>query len=707
MASFSDQVKVLIDVDSTGATSGITKFKSSFAEAEGAVGKFKVASGAAFDFVQKNAAQFAAIAGAAIGTFAIKAITEFQDLSLEVDKFKNSTGLSADAASRWIEVSGDLGVSADTVKNAINKMNREIAGNRDEFEKLGIEIAKTDTGATDVNKTFLNVIDRLQKIGDPAKRAQVATQLLGKSWQEVSEIITMGAGAVTQALSEVGGAKIIDENDIERAKQLRAAQDALKDAFEEFTLTVGEKLVPALVQAVEAALPLLKALEPLADATLGAADSTASYGEQISKSNIQIRIASKAAEILGNLFGTNKEKTDETNASTKILNETWAKSAMAASELRYRGQDLARTISVLDENTNGLTDTWDEFLGQIDSERAWENLKKQVAEYEKAVLIAFKKNTPEAWAAADEARRVASEGVADYIQKLGDVPLTKQTEILAMVKNQDFDLAIKTLGRIPKQIIVDIVGKVRGVPIPRGQTPSETSGRGTRSTMDFKGISVLPDNAGEAVNALDKDTNGLIDSWDSLLERLDRNEAWDNIGDQIAEYRRDLLDAFKKKTPDAARTAIESSRDVIRAFADIAQQAKLTNEQQIALKALMDKGDFDRAYLELEKMLAQIPKEVVISVKAKDETKTDDGTTTPTPAPIPTGPIQIRVPGEGQITLNRPTLNSGALSAQSLSGNVTINVAGSVISQNDLVEQMRIGLINAQKSGKQLVYSNT
>ena len=49
MASFADKVKVLIDVDSTGATSGLTSFKKSFDEAEGAVGKFKVAGGAAMD----------------------------------------------------------------------------------------------------------------------------------------------------------------------------------------------------------------------------------------------------------------------------------------------------------------------------------------------------------------------------------------------------------------------------------------------------------------------------------------------------------------------------------------------------------------------------------------------------------------------------------------------------------------------------------
>jgi hypothetical protein len=36
-------------------------------------------------------------------------------------------------------------------------------------------------------------------------------------------------------------------------------------------------------------------------------------------------------------------------------------------------------------------------------------------------------------------------------------------------------------------------------------------------------------------------------------------------------------------------------------------------------------------------------------------------------------------------------------------GNITVNVAGSVISEGDLIEQVRIGLVEAQRSGRRLV----
>jgi hypothetical protein len=36
-------------------------------------------------------------------------------------------------------------------------------------------------------------------------------------------------------------------------------------------------------------------------------------------------------------------------------------------------------------------------------------------------------------------------------------------------------------------------------------------------------------------------------------------------------------------------------------------------------------------------------------------------------------------------------------------GGITINVAGSVISEGDLIETVRVGLVEAQRSGRRLV----
>lgn len=440
MASFSDKVKVLIDVDSTGATSGLASFKKSFDEAEGAVGKFKVAGGAAMDFVKQNAASMALAAGTAIAAFAAKAIGEFQDLALEVDKFRNVTGLSTDASSRWIEVAGDLGIEADAIRNAINKMNREIAGNRDEFEKLGIEIARTNDGAIDVNQTFQNTLAVLRGIKDPTERARVATELFGKQWQSVSELITMGASEVKAALEGVGDAKIIDENEIEKAKGLREAQDRLNDAFEEFTLQIGQQLLPSLAAILEFLAEL--------------ANQTSFWGRAF---NVVTGLVTHDMERLHRGFFGPKSVSEGVNEATAAF---WANQE-AMYRTRYRGLELAEAINILDQDTNGLIDTWDEFLGRLDAEEAWNNLEDRIRNYDEAVKRAFAENTPAAWAAADDARRTAQRGVADYIKQLGTIEPKIQTQILALVEEGAFAEVQRRLGILASAQYVSYIPAVQ------------------------------------------------------------------------------------------------------------------------------------------------------------------------------------------------------------------------------------------------------
>lgn len=66
---------------------------------------------------------------------------------------------------------------------------------------------------------------------------------------------------------------------------------------------------------------------------------------------------------------------------------------------------------------------------------------------------------------------------------------------------------------------------------------------------------------------------------------------------------------------------------------------------------------------------------------------------------IVTGPTLAMI-GEAGPEAVVPLNRSGML------GNITVNVSGSVISESDLVEKIRRGLVNAQRNGAQLVYSN-
>ena len=132
-------IPIVTEFNSKGlqdASNAFNNFRTKISEADGTMGKMKAGFGAAADTIKANAASIATAAGGAIATFAIKAIGDFQDLALEVDKFSNVTAIAAEESSRWIEVAGDLGIEVSAVEGAINKMNRSLASSRDEYDKL-------------------------------------------------------------------------------------------------------------------------------------------------------------------------------------------------------------------------------------------------------------------------------------------------------------------------------------------------------------------------------------------------------------------------------------------------------------------------------------------------------------------------------------------------------------------------------------------
>jgi hypothetical protein len=258
MAAKTASLSVNIIADAAKARAGLKeaetafgKFRREVGEAQGAMGKFQTISGSAFNYVKANAVAFATSAAAAIGAFAVKSVRDFQDLALAAGKFGDATGLTSEQASRFIEVAGDVGVEAGTIEKALGFMNKTLGNSPQLFEKLGVEISRTSSGAADVNATFLNVVRRLGEIDDPAKRAAAATQLLGRGWMELSELVGMGADELSASLASVADSKVIDEEEVRKARDFRAAIDELTDRFEGFANQLGESVVPALTEVLK------------------------------------------------------------------------------------------------------------------------------------------------------------------------------------------------------------------------------------------------------------------------------------------------------------------------------------------------------------------------------------------------------------------------------------------------------------------------
>jgi uncharacterized phage infection (PIP) family protein YhgE len=428
VASFSDKVTVVIDVVTEKATRGMKDFKSSVKEAEGFTGKLKAGVGALGSQFKAVATSPAGLATgvAALGAGALKAVDEFASLGIEVGKFSDATGVAADDASRLMEVAGDVGIDVGSLESAIGKLNKTI--DPELFADLGIEIAKTADGATDVNGTFLNVIDKLNGIKDPAEKARVASKLLGKGWQEMAELIGQGSDKLSKSLEEVSDAKVIDKDEVEKARRYRAAMDELNDAVQDMVLSVGAGLTPAVVGLSDALKPAASLLGWVADKAGELKEATSdddgnsffgNLGEQVKWFYTNIKEGRAPWEAFGDQTEKNATANDKfTTAANKgrgALNE-WNPAAKLAKD---NADALAESTRKLEDATKDYTTAYSDLLGKLDEQEAWEGVIEKV------------------FAAADgvddtaQEFRDATREVAEYIDEFANIPPSVKTSLIA------------------------------------------------------------------------------------------------------------------------------------------------------------------------------------------------------------------------------------------------------------------------------------
>jgi hypothetical protein len=438
-------VTEFVDSGLKSAQGAFDNFRTKIGEADGAMGKFKAGSGAALDAVKANIGTLAVAGGAALATFAAKSVMAFNDLALSAGKFADATGLSAEESSRWTEVAGDLGVEADTVQKAIDRMNKSIATGSDEFKELGAEIAYTSAGAVDVNKTFLNTIDALNRIQDPTKRAELAAKTLGKGWQDMSELIAQGSASLTDSLAAVSDAKVIDEEEVRRAREFRAALDELADQGQDLGLALGEALIPILTD-------LLGVLGSVINAVKS--------------------VAGVFGEVFDFLSGDGLETMVDQIKAQEELNSTLADQYNAYYSSRRAAVALTNALENHKSITQEVDEQWQELLGTIDDQEAWNNLIRSLNNVEEASYQALVEGTAESAMDAQDAVGDLTRDVYDYIQQLGDIPPKVQTQILGLLDRGSFQEALDIINNLRSGAQVPITGQpgAYNPPAPGGQT---------------------------------------------------------------------------------------------------------------------------------------------------------------------------------------------------------------------------------------------
>jgi hypothetical protein len=458
--AFSDKLTVVIDFVTGPAQSGLGKMRGEVAKAEGAFGKMKAAGGVAFDSVKANAAEFALAAGGALIAFGVKSVKAFQDTALAAGQFSDATGLAVDEASRLIEVAGDIGIEAGTVESALGKMNKTLGASPQLFTDLGVEIAKTDTGATDVNGTFLNVVDRLNAIEDPAERARVASQLLGKGWQGMAELIGQGSAELKASLAGVADAQVIDEDELAKAREFRDRMDEVRDRLDAVALAVGEAVVPVLGNLADAAGVAADAFGVL-NTTLvedgeASVSLTSGYGDFIDlfKTKWNKVFGDEAPAAMEATITSMKYGTEAADEMAAMYAERLVPSADAVAtsigQVDRSAQDFTDEARRAEEATRDLDDAYKTFLGSLDQQDAWDGFFEKMYVYHS-----------ETGRSAQETRDYTRD-IAEMVMALENVPPETKAQMIATLDAGNIAAIESRLNQLARNRVVSIGGQLVG-----------------------------------------------------------------------------------------------------------------------------------------------------------------------------------------------------------------------------------------------------
>lgn len=417
-----ERIRIVVDVVTDKASTGMASFRTSVGEADGVVGKFKAGAGAAFDTVKQNAGALAMAGGTALLAFGKASVSAFEDTALAAGKFSAASGVSVEEASKWRAVADDFDINADAIQGSIIKMSTALGKSEDSFKQYGIEVVRAKDGTVDANATFINTATTIGAIKDPIERATAAKKLMGKSFTEVSRLMEMDAKDLKAALDSTSDAQIIDQSELDKARDYQAALDNLGVIVEDLKLQFGEAIIPVLTDFANS----VKTVNDAANALFGDGGLGKLYDWSQKIFNPLTKVRDVAHE-LNNAFGDDLEgKISDTAFATRDAGAAADEASPSIQTLSRDARDDADAMAEADKATRGLDDAVRNLVGTLDAEDAFANFQEKLYAY-KALGA-----DPSAQATRDYTRDLAG-----MITKLEGVPDETKARLITELSQGD------------------------------------------------------------------------------------------------------------------------------------------------------------------------------------------------------------------------------------------------------------------------------
>lgn len=204
----------------------------------------------AFDSVKRNfsnlsstASSFSNVLGGLGVGLSVAGLTSFVTSIVDsldhLNDLSKTTGIAVEQLSGLSLAAKQSGGDLDSIASAINKLSVNIGKDSEKFKALGIT-------AKDPLEAFKQLSDVFKSIEDPQKRAALAAEALGKSWQGAAPLLAEGGKAIGQMVEK--GTRLSGVT-----KKMAEDSDKFNDRLAEMgvyvsglTVTLGSRLLKTL-----------------------------------------------------------------------------------------------------------------------------------------------------------------------------------------------------------------------------------------------------------------------------------------------------------------------------------------------------------------------------------------------------------------------------------------------------------------------------
>ena len=195
---------------------------------------------------------FVALGSAVAGTTGalISNAKETASYADNIDKLSQKMGFTTDAFQEWDFIMQHTGSSIESVKGAMIKLDKALDSNSEAFKELGLSAEEMQNMTSE--ERWEASVKALQGVTDETKKAELAQELFGKSYQEFMPLLNQTAEAtedMKQQVHDLGG--VMSEDAVKAGASFQDSLTNLKTSLTGAKNNLMGEFLPSLTTVMD------------------------------------------------------------------------------------------------------------------------------------------------------------------------------------------------------------------------------------------------------------------------------------------------------------------------------------------------------------------------------------------------------------------------------------------------------------------------